>query len=162
VQSSRDDLTRTRWRATITRRLCGEEAGVKTAKYLAGPLAVVLSVMASATVAVQEQTASDFYMSYRKALEKAQSVEEIMPLMATATRAKIEGTAKEDRANMFEFVKKMSKMSSVKVVKETKTADGVTLTVEGVQDKETRVGQIQIVKEDGAWKMGRESWSSKS
>ena len=50
----------------------------------------------------------------------------------------------------------------VKVVKETKTANGVTLTVEGTAGAEKRTGQVQIVQEDGAWKMGKESWSSKS
>ena len=86
----------------------------------------------------------------------------LLPLMSKSVRAKVEATPKEERAKMFEFLKEMSKMSGVKVVKETKNADGVMLTVEGVQDKEQRVGQIQIVKEDGKWKMGRESWSGKS
>jgi hypothetical protein len=129
-------------------------------------LAVTVLMLCLGAVALTaqpaDQTASDFYMSYRTAFDKATAVEELLPLMSKAVRAKVEATPKEERAKMFEFLKEMSKMSGVKIVKETKNADGVMLTVEGVQDKEQRVGQIQIVKEDGKWKMGRESWSGKS
>ena len=53
-------------------------------------------------------------------------------------------------------------MTNVKVVKETKTDEGVTLTVEGMDATEKMTGQVRILREDGAWKMGRESWSNKS
>lgn len=43
----------------------------------------------------------------------------------------------------------------VKVVKETKTPEGVTLTVDGISETEKSVGQLQIVLEDGVG--GKES-----
>ena len=62
---------------------------------------------------------------------------------------------------MFEFVKEMSTaMTNVKVIKETKTDTGVTLSVEGMDGKDKMSGQVQIVKEGDAWKVGKESWSS--
>jgi len=108
------------------------------------------------------KTASEFYMSFRAAFQKAKAVEEILPYMSKAVRSKIEATPAAERAKMFEFQQEMSKMSGVKVLKETKTDDGATLTVEGIADKEKMTGQIQIVKEDGEWKIGKESWSNKS
>jgi hypothetical protein len=64
---------------------------------------------------------------------------------------------------MFAFIKEMSaSMTNVKVLEETKTNEGVTLTVEAMDGKERMTGQVRILQENGAWKMGRESWSNKS
>ena len=38
----------------------------------------------------------------------------------------------------------------------------MTLTVEALDGKDKMSGQIQVVKEGAAWKVGKESWSSKS
>lgn len=124
--------------------------------------AMVVCVGAAALLAQPAQTASEFYMSYRAALQKAKAVEDMFPLMSKGIRAQVEETPAAQRPEMFEFVKQMSAMSNVKVVKETKTEEGVTLSVEGMADKDKMLGQVRIVKEDGVWKMGRESWSSKS
>ena len=127
--------------------------------------AIVVAVAASvsATAAPQaNQTATEFYMKYRAIFEKAKTVDELLPYMSKAMKAKVEETPAAERPKMFEFIKSMSKMSNVKVVKETKNEEGVMLSVEAVgEDRGKMTGQIQIVKEDGAWKMGRESWSSK-
>ena len=49
----------------------------------------------------------------------------------------------------------------VKVVKEAPTATGATLSVEGMSpDKKKATGTVDMVKENGAWKVGKESWSS--
>lgn len=131
---------------------------------VAAAVTLLMVLAASAVVFVQskDQTATDFYMSYRATFEKAKSVDEVLPLMSKDVRAKIEATPKEERGKLFALLKEISKMSGVKVVKETRTADGVMLTVEGMQDKQTQVGQVQILKEGGQWKLGHESWSSKS
>lgn len=64
---------------------------------------------------------------------------------------------------MFEFAKHMAtSMTNVKVVKETKTDEGVTLSVEAMDGKDKMTGEVQVLREDGAWKMGRERWSNKS
>jgi hypothetical protein len=49
------------------------------------------------------------------------------------------------------------------VLKEAKSADGATLTVEAVDsDKKKTTGTIKVIKEGGAWKIDGESWSSSS
>jgi len=134
-------------------------------KHSTAVLAIVLTVTAAGvSLGAQpaSKTASEFYLSFRAAFEKAKTVEEILPYMSKAVRAKIEATPAADRAKMFAFQKEMGKMSSVKILKETTTDEGAMLTVEGMADKEKMSGQIQIVKEDGAWKIGKESWSNKS
>ena len=128
------------------------------------PVVFVVAAVVTATAAQpSNQTASDFYMTYRDAFAKAKAIEEMSPYMSKEMRAQIEATPAAERPKMFEFVKQMStSMKNVKVVKETKTDEGVTLTVEGMDGTEKMTGQIRILRENGAWKMGRESWSNKS
>ena len=125
-------------------------------------LVVVLFAGVSAIGAqAPKQTASEFYMTYRAAFAKAKAIEEMLPLMAKEVRAEIEKTPAAERPKMFEFVKEMSTaMTNVKVIKETKTDTGVTLTVEGMDGKDKMSGQVQILREGDAWKVGKESWSS--
>jgi hypothetical protein len=106
------------------------------------------------------QTAADFYLAYRTVFDKAKSVDELLPYMATATRAKVEATPAEERAEMFDMIKTFDTTRSIKVLKEAKTETGVTLTVEGVDEDGAKLkGTIEIVKENGAWKLAKERWS---
>lgn len=128
------------------------------------PLVFVIgSIVTAAAAQPDKQTASEFYMAYRAAFSKANAIEDVLPFMSKGVRAKVEATPAADRPKMFEFVKQMSTlMTDVKVVKETKTDDGVMLTVEGTDGTDKMTGQVQILREGDAWKMGRESWSNKS
>ena len=130
-------------------------------------VAVLVGVLFAGVAAIAaqpaSQTASEFYMSYRAAFAKAKAIEEMLPLMSKEMKAQVEKTPAAERPKMFEFVQQMSNgMTNVKVVKETKTDAGATLTVEALDGKDKMQGQIQVVKEGTAWKMGKESWSSKS
>jgi hypothetical protein len=128
-------------------------------------IASLVLVLTSSLALAQKpaQTASDFYMKYRAAFDKAKTLDEILPYMAKENRAQAAATPAADRAKMFEMVKMMNKLTDVKILKEERTADGATLTVEGIDtDKKKNSGKVTIVKEDGEWKLGKESWSSTS
>jgi hypothetical protein len=46
--------------------------------------------------------------------------------------------------------------------KEEKSATGATLSAEGIDsDKTKSTATIDVVREDGGWKLGKESWSTK-
>ncbi len=124
--------------------------------------AFLLSLVQPAAVAqTPAQTASDFYMTYRTAFDKAKKIEELFPYMAKSMRAEVDATPAAERGKMFEIVKMMGALTNVKVVRETKTADGATLTVDALDpDKKKTTGKVEIVREDGVWKLGGESWSS--
>ena len=128
-------------------------------------LACLTAAVALATTAVEaqtEQSATQFYMAYRAAFAKATKVDELMPFMAKARRAEIEKTPAGERSKMFAFIKELDTVSQIKVTKETKTANGVTLSAEGIDgDKKKSTGTIEVVREDGGWKLGKESWSTK-
>ena len=128
-------------------------------------LACLTAALALATTAVQaqgEQSATQFYMAYRAAFAKATKVDDLLPYMSKARKAEIEKTPAGERAKMFAFIKELDTVTQIKVIKEAKSANGVTLSAEGVDsDKKKSTGTIDVVREDGAWKLGKESWSTK-
>lgn len=106
-----------------------------------------------------EQTGTQFYMAYRAAFAKASKVEELFPFMGAAQRAQVEKTPAAERPEMFKMIKAFNTFTNVKVTKETKTATGATLEVEGVsEDKAKATATVELIREGNAWKIGRESW----
>ena len=122
-------------------------------------LGLVLSFAAPALAIEQAaQTATEFYQAYRKAFAKAQKIEDLLPLMAAGQRAQMEKTPADERKMMFGMLKEMATaQGDVKVLKETATKTGAELTLETKGEK----GTATIVKEGGAWKLDKESWTSK-
>ena len=126
---------------------------------------IVLAVLALTAVgrqaAAQTQTASEFYMAYRAAFDKATKIEDLLPYMSKENSAKVASTPAKDKAQMFEMMKMMGTITNVKVAKETKTPTGATLTVNALDsDKKPTTGKIDLIQEAGKWKIGSESWSS--
>jgi hypothetical protein len=140
----------------------GEMSGKHLFVRLASLALLVVAMVTALAAQPANQTATEFYMAYRAAFAKAKAIEDLSPYMSKEMKAQVDSTPAAERPKMFEFVKEMSAaVTNVKVVKETKTDQGVTLTVEGMDGKEKMTGQIRIVREGGEWKMGRESWSNK-
>ena len=125
-------------------------------------LTAALALAATGAEAQGEQSATQFYMAYRAAFAKATKVDELLPFMAKARRAEIEKTPAGERSKMFAFIKELDTITQIKVIKEAKSATGVTLSAEGIDgDKNKSTGTIEVLREDGAWKLGKESWSTK-
>jgi hypothetical protein len=120
------------------------------------------TLMTSATPAMAQKTATQFYMEYQAAFAKAKTIDDILPFMAKARVDEVKSTPAADRAKMFEFVKMMAaEHKNVKVAKETKTATGYTLDVTATTaDKTPATGTVEIVNEGGAMKINRESWKN--
>jgi hypothetical protein len=123
----------------------------------------LLVFLAPAATKAQGKTAQQFYQGYVAAFAKAKTIDDILPFMAAENRKQAEATPKAERDKMFEMIK-MFGHTDIKVLKEEKGADGSTvLSVEGVDsDKKKSTGQVTIVKEGTAWKIGKESWTTKS
>ncbi len=121
-------------------------------------LCLVAPVFAQAPAA---GSASEAYLKYRKAFDSAKKVEELLPYMVAERRKEVESTPAAERAEMFDMIKTMGALTNVKIVKEAATANGATLTVEALDpDKAKTTGTIDMVKEGGAWKLGKESWKN--
>jgi len=125
-------------------------------------LALGMASGAWAQAQAKPQTATQFYMAYRAAFDKATKIEDIFPYMAAKNLKQAEATPKADRDKMFGLMKIMGTLTDVKVLKEEHSADGgAVLTVEGIDgDKKKNTGKVTIVKEGGAFKLGEEDWKS--
>ena len=100
------------------------------------------------------------YTSYRQALDKARSFDDLFPFMDKATRSKIETAPPEQRERGFQMGRVMSEVVDVKIAKETVTGDTAVVEADGVQaisGSDARA-TVRFVKEDGAWKIAQESW----
>jgi hypothetical protein len=108
------------------------------------------------------QTATQFYVAYRQAFDKARTIDELLPWMAEKNRNQVAETPAADRAQMFGMMKAMGTITDLKVVKEDRQPDGsAVLTCEAMDpDHKKTTGKVTIVKESGGWKVGNESWSS--
>jgi hypothetical protein len=126
-------------------------------------LALCAAALVVASLAAQTKTASQFYMDYRVAFDKATKIDDVLPYMSKQRVDQVAATPADERAKMFEMIKMMGTLTEVKVLKEAKSADGATLTVEALDpDKKKTTGTIKVIKEGGAWKIDGESWSSSS
>jgi hypothetical protein len=106
------------------------------------------------------QTATQFYNEYRTAWMQSQSMDTLLPFVSKDGRAQYETTPKEQRQSMFRMMKEMGTMTDVKVVRETKTADGYALELAGTSpEKKPATGTAEIVVEGGALKLKKESWN---
>jgi hypothetical protein len=124
---------------------------------------VVAMMLLASPVAAQKtaQTATQFYTEYRDVWQKAKSIDPVLPFFAKQSRAEIEATATDKRQVMFEMMKMMGNMTDVKVVKETKQADGYALDLTAIgADKKPMKGTAEIIIEDGAMKLKKETWTS--
>ena len=125
----------------------------------------ILAGVAATAAPPASQTATQFYMAYRAAFDKATKIDDILPFMSAENRKQVEGTPKADRDKMFGMIKMMDTHTKVKVLKEDRQADGsVNLGVSAydTDQKKDVIGTVSVVKENGGWKLRKESWSSDS
>jgi len=114
-------------------------------------------------LAAQTKTASQFYMDYRTAFDKATKIDDVLPYMSKQRADQVAATPADERAKMFEMIKMMGALTEVKILKEAKTPEGATLTVEALDpDKKKTTGTVKVIKEGDAWKLDGESWKSSS
>jgi hypothetical protein len=130
-------------------------------------LALVTATGAWAQAPPKAQTATQFFLAYRAAFDKATKIEDLYPYMAAKNRKQAEETPKAERDKMFGLIKIMGAVAGPKVLKEEHMPDGgALLTVEGMvsglgtEAPKKATGKVTILKEGGAWKIGEESWNS--
>lgn len=126
-------------------------------------LALALAAPSWAQAQPPSQTATQVYLEYRRAFDTADSIEDLFPFMAASVRTELEKMSATERAQIFGLVKVLGVVTNLKIVKESTTLQGVTLTVEGKDaDGSNSVGTVTLVREDGALKMTSENWSPKT
>jgi hypothetical protein len=108
---------------------------------------------------------TQFYLRWRATALNAKSMGEITPFWTTETIDEFNMMPDSARAETLAMVKRIVSMQTdVKVIKETATPNGATLSLEAVDcDRKPVISSVDIVKENGAWKTTAavEQWKPK-
>jgi hypothetical protein len=124
-------------------------------------------IYSSATAAEIQSTesASEFYMRWRSTVLSAKTVDELAAFWDADTLEQFKMEPEPAKSDTLPMMKRFyQQQNDVKVVKETATPHGATLSLEAVDpEKKPLVGTVNVVKENGAWKMTNavERWKPK-
>jgi hypothetical protein len=126
-------------------------------------MVVVLGLLMVHGMQARQQTPTDAFNAYRKALAGAKTYSELLPLMEPKGRSMIESMPAPTQARMFELLQKFAATySDVAVTKETVTGETAILELSGKDPKgQAATGSVPMTKEGSGWKVGTEKWSSK-
>lgn len=139
----------------------------RRALFLAIGLVSLVPVSSFATAPLQQttETATQFYLRWRSTALKATSMDQITPFWTASTVDEFKMEPEDAKAGTLTMVKRMlGGQTGVKVVKETVTPSGATLSLEGVDSgNKAIVSTVDIVKEGGSWKITAavERWTPK-
>lgn len=113
----------------------------------------------------RQETPTQVYNAYRKALAGATKYSELLPFMDSKSRAMVEPLPAETQAKIFELTKKAAGVfTDIAVTKETVTGDTAVLEMSGKDHLgQPATGSVAMMKEAAGWKVGvsSEKWSSK-
>ncbi len=110
------------------------------------------------------ESGTEFYLRYRRTAIAATSVDEVLAFWSSELLHEFKMEPEDARAGTLDMVKRMeASLGDVRVVQETATPNGATLSLEAIgPDKKPRSGTIELVKENGAWKLVEaEQWKPK-
>jgi hypothetical protein len=111
----------------------------------------------------RQQTPTQAFEAYRKALAGATTYSEVLPFMDSKSRSLTESIPAPTQARMFELLKKFAgTYSDVAVTKETVTGETAILELGGKDPKgQPATGSVPMTREASGWKVGTEKWSSR-
>jgi hypothetical protein len=126
----------------------------------------VISPFVLAAQAPTGETAAQFYLRWRSTALNAKSADEIAAFWNAETLEQFNMQPQPAQSETLAMVKRAyARQTDVKVVKETATSSGATLSLEGLDaDGKPLVGAVEVVKENGAWKITNavERWKPKA
>jgi HEAT repeat protein len=125
------------------------------------PRLLVLLIAGSALAACgRGPSPTATYVAYRAAFEQAKAVDELLPFMDRASRARVAASPEDERRGGFEALKSYGALVDVAVLGETVTGDSAVVEATAVQmsDGGGVRGTVQLVREDGAWRIQQEKW----
>jgi hypothetical protein len=126
--------------------------------------AIVGAWLLTAQVLVaRQQTPTQAFEDYRKALASATAYSDVLPFMDAKGRSMLGLMSAPQQAKGFEYLKKFADtFTDVAVTKETVTGDTAVLELGGKDAKgQAAYGSVPMTKEASGWKVGPEKWSSK-
>ena len=122
---------------------------------------VFLASLAARAIAAEPKTATQTYLDYHAALQKAAKLEDVMPYLSAEYRAMLESQPKKDAALWLGRLRQGTPVKDLKVTKETVAGNTCTLDGTGTSERGNAIhGKIHLVKEGGAWKIDEEAWAT--
>lgn len=121
-------------------------------------LTLVTTFFSIASVAAATITPSDVYLQYRAALVDAKDISAVAPLMTKSVNEDINHTPEKDKPMMFGILKSFSP-KTVQILSEKIDGEKAVLTVSG-DPKEKETGTVSLLRENGLWKIEKESWKA--
>ena len=141
---------------------------IKQPKWLVSLSSVVVVIVGAWLLTAQglqarQETPTQVFNAYRKALAGATKYSELLPFMDAKSRAMAEPLPAETQAKIFELMKKFAgAFTDVAVTKETITGDTAILELSGKDHLgQAATGSVPMTKEAAGWKVGTEKWSSR-
>lgn len=131
--------------------------------HLKWAVVVVLGLLTIPVLRAEQQTPTQAFDAYRKALATATAYSEVLPLMEPKGRSMIESMPTPAQAKMFELLKKFAgTYTEVAVTKETVTGETAILELSGKDPKgQAATGSVPMTKAASGWTVGTEKWSSR-
>jgi len=112
-----------------------------------------------------DQTPTDRYEAYRVALDRAKTIDEVLPLTSEAVREQMAKSPPEYRKALLGDMQQRT-CDDLRVLEENVSGDVASLTVEGVcivdPMRSARVfghGKVILLREKGAWRVDDEVWT---
>ncbi len=126
-------------------------------------LVITAAVSFTGDLRAQPTTPTEVFTAYRAALAKATTISEVLPFMESNGRRMLEALPEQQRAGMFDLLKRFaSTYSDVAVANETMTGESAVLSLTGKDPKgQAATGTVPMTKEASGWKVGTEKWSSR-
>lgn len=126
-------------------------------------LAVVLAAPAPAQTvppAPAGETASQFYLRYRASIPAAATLDQIVAHWSSDQRQEFSAAPSAERPDLALVKSVYAATTNVTVTKEAATPNYATLDLAGVMGGKAVTATVQLVREDGAWKVasGPERW----
>lgn len=128
-------------------------------RFIGWPLALV--VLLSNSAVGQEQSPSNAYLAFVTAAQKATSLDQLLPYLSKEYRSMLTAQPTDKKGVWLKRLKDSGDKTDIKISKETITGSKCTLEATAKDHSGTPLkGKIGLVKEDGAWKLDEQGWST--
>lgn len=148
---------------------------MKSRNFVAVSVSILLSLLMLSTAKAEEpitktaDSPKETYFKYRAALSAASKIDDVSSFLCKRVNEEIQKTPAPMKPMMFGLMKEITP-KKVDVVSDVVNGDNATLTLTGKDEllakvdpnaKEVSKGTVTLVKENGIWKIDKESWETK-
>jgi len=131
-----------------------------TRRLVIAAIAFFWTLSASQTFA-RGQKPGDMYLEFVAAAKKASAFDKIAPYLSTVLLRDLKAAPQEEREKWFKYMKDIWNLADITFTKESISGDRCVLeaTAKTATGKSAKA-KIDLVREQGVWKLDEEAWAS--